>query len=178
MENQEEFEDNAEVSGKIVIAVLEGLPQYADVLKEVFAHNQLTDIDPNEWYDLNHFMGALKTIFTKFGPNTLFTLGKTVSGAFPHQFEDVISALSALPPIYEASHRNGYVGYCKMVESDATKRYARMESKTPYPVDYQRGLLTNMLRKYKDSYGLALEVKVISNGERIDPDVLKFEVKW
>lgn len=178
MYNQEEFEDNAEVSGRIVKAVLEGLPQYEEVLKEVFAENQLSDIDPDQWYDLNNFMGALNGILTKFGPSTLFTLGKTVSGSFPHQFDDVISALSALPPIYEALHRNGYVGYCKMVESDSVKRYARMESKTPYPSDYQIGLLTNMLRKYKDSYGLALQVKVISTDRKADTDVLTFEVKW
>lgn len=84
----------------------------------------------------------------------------------------------ALGPVYQASHRNGYVGYCGLIDYDATKRWARMESKTPYPVDYQRGLLTNLLRKYKDAYGMALEVKVIPPIENSDPEVVYFETKW
>ena len=46
------------------------------------------------------------------------------------------------------NHRNGEIGFYKLVEHNQEKRTLYMHCKNPYPCDFDRGIIISMARKF------------------------------
>lgn len=174
------YSRSAEVSGRIILPVAEGMPQYAEVIRKILHDSgNLADISAEQWYNQQNFLDGLKAVLEKLGPNTLFSLGKLVTASYPHQFNDLKAALLAVDEIYQRNHRNGDPGYCKLTDFNPEKKAAYMECKVPYPADFQRGVLLSIIRKYKGSFGL-VTVKSLDHPESDSDmnDLQLFEFSW
>ncbi|WP_423146216.1 hypothetical protein [Rubrolithibacter danxiaensis] len=169
----------AEVSGRILKPVAEGMPNYSEVVKKLLGEHGISDIRTQDWYLLQKFLDTLQEVLKKYGPFTLFTLGKLVTESFPYQFDNLQTALMAVNQIYQANHRNGDAGYCEVLFYDDKKKRAQMKCKMPYPAEFQRGVLISLLRKYKEAPGFPMAVTIEPNekGIREEDDHL-FEVSW
>lgn len=172
------YSTDTEVSGRIISPVAFGVPNYADLMNTIFAdYGKIEDIQIEQWYNQQNFLDVLKVVLEKFGPNTAFTLGKRVTESYPHQFTDLQTALLAVDQIYQANHRNGDAGYCKLISFSAEHKHAELKCLTPYPAEFQRGILVSMARKYKGFLGLA-QVKLIQNTDDTISDLNSFEISW
>lgn len=46
------------------------------------------------------------------------------------------------------NHRNGEIGFYKLVSHDKTNKKIIMQCKNPYPCDFDRGIIISMARKF------------------------------
>jgi hypothetical protein len=78
-------------------------------------------------------------------------LGKAIpeNAEFPPGVDSIESGLNLIDVAYNMNHRNGYVGFYKMISHDSEEKKVVMQCYNPYPCDFDRGLFTSMARKFK-----------------------------
>ncbi|MDD2775125.1 MAG: hypothetical protein PHU06_04140 [Gallionella sp.] len=147
------FDRNMEILGLPILATLESFPPYyrADI-ERLLKENNLVNLLPNNWYKLQNYLNVLKAISTQYGENTLFNVGVEVFGKLPFPPNMTLkSSLASLDAAYKAHHRNCPTGYnspsIKLVYDEQAQK-AVVESKTPTPCHFERGLITAATRRF------------------------------
>lgn len=149
----EPFDLNAQFLGRALFPAIWGLPKYAqnNMLKILAEHN-ITDPNPENWYNIKIVIAFYKQLAKDYGPNTIFDLGKAIpdNAVFPPGVDSIESGLNLIDMAYNMNHKDGYVGFYKMVSHDLENKKIVMQCYNPYPCDFDRGLFTSMARKFKD----------------------------
>lgn len=179
------FSPDVEVNGQTILSFLNAVSNnnfaqkaMIDILKKY----DLEEVQPNLWYSQKLWLNAFEEISNKCGKATLFIIGKAIpeSAVFPPQINSLESALSAIDVAYNMNHQNGEIGYYKLISFDQTNKIAVMECKNPYPSDFDRGIITTMVRRFTPSSSLKVQVELDPNfptrlkGE----DSCTYIVKW
>jgi hypothetical protein len=178
----EAYSPHVEVFGQTVGCFIYGIPGYEAYMAELLQRNGIPDLQPDHWYPQQLWLNAFREVSKNFGPNTLFTLGKSIPShaAFRLEFTDLEAALQAVDKVFQLNHRNGYTGCYRLSEFDALNKEAVMECKSPYPPDFERGVLVGMVRKYKPAAGAVAKVEPLP-GRQLDEEgeeVRRFRIKW
>jgi hypothetical protein len=81
---------------------------------------------------------------------------------------------------YKMNHKGGDIGYYKLVSFDKKERTAIVECKNPYPSEFDRGIITTMVRKFKPADSLRNDVTLdTSKPTRIGgADSCTYKVTW
>lgn len=140
---------NVEVSGETVYAIIDGMGAFRETALKILAKQGIVNPQPGEWYKQQAWLNAFSVISEKLGSDALFNIGMKVSenADFLPGIETLDKALSVIDAAYHTSHRNGEIGhYYFDVRSDDSYE---MVCKTPYPCDFDRGLLTALCSRYK-----------------------------
>ncbi|MBN2348542.1 MAG: hypothetical protein JXJ22_06890 [Bacteroidales bacterium] len=66
------------------------------------------------------------------------------------------------------NHRNGDIGFYKLVSHDPAKKKLVMQCKNPYPCDFDRGIITTMGRKFEASTTVLLDTSKPSRKDGAD----------
>lgn len=171
------FSENVEVFGQTILCFVYGIPLYENEMRELLNRHGLTDVQADRWYSQQKWLNAFAEVSEDFGPNTLFTLGKSIpeQAAFRGEFTELKEALDAVDSVFKMNHRNGNAGNYKLVMYDAENKQAIMESDSSYPMDFERGVLVGMIRKYKPVAGSVPRVETITTS---DNSGKSFLVKW
>ncbi|WP_250630882.1 hypothetical protein [Rhodoflexus caldus] len=150
------FDPAVEVNGRTILAFVNAIPAYRDTMLSILAQHQLPNVEPNGWYPQIYWLNAFRTIGENFGDNTLFSVGKAIpeNAAFPPEINDLKSALASIDVAYHMNHRNGEIGYYKLVSFDEKSKTAVMECRNPYPSEFDRGIITAMARKFKPAFSI------------------------
>jgi hypothetical protein len=154
------FDLNSEFLGKALLPAIFGLPNYAqNNMLKILREQGLTDPDPEAWYSINIMIAFYKKIAKNFGPNTIFDLGKSIpeNAEFPPAVDSIEKGLNLIDVAYNMNHRNGYLGFYKMVRHNLEEKKIVMQCYNPYPCDFDRGLLTAMARKFKSGVRVAVD---------------------
>lgn len=126
---------------------------------------------PDEWYSQQTWLDAFKIISKKIGNRTLFIIGKAIpeNAIFPKNINNLKKALESIDVAYHLNHRGGEIGHYKLVSFDAKKKVASMICSTPYPSEFDRGIITAMLRGFKPKgsiyYNVVLDSKKQSRND-------------
>ena len=147
--NFKTFSPDTEIQGISMLNAIETLKQFNIPIADYLEQHGLTDIDGEGWYKEQLWLDILNKIYTKFGPNTIFTLGKGVGAKVPAFDLDFRSLLNSLGPVYNRYHRNTTTEYFVVENYDEQNKKATMAKHNPYPVEYSKGLLIGMMRKFK-----------------------------
>lgn len=144
------FAANVEVNGQTILSFINALPASEATLAQILRKNGLGAIEPLGWYSQAMWLDAFKEIYDTLGPNTLFIIGKAIpeNAIFPLHIDSLNKALDSIDVAYKMNHRNGEIGYYKLLDFDSGSRTAVMECKNPYPSDFDRGIVMTMLRKF------------------------------
>lgn len=147
------FSPNVEVNGQTILSFLNAITHNAfahGVMKDTLKKYNLQDIQPDSWYSQKAWLSAFEEISKKFGKATLFSIGKAIpeNAIFPPQINDIESALKSIDMAYNINHRNGDIGYYKLLSFDKENKKAVIECKNPYPSDFDRGIIITMVRKF------------------------------
>ncbi|WP_069658772.1 hypothetical protein [Arcticibacter eurypsychrophilus] len=158
------YSEGVEVVGQTILCFIYGVPKYEDEMRELLVRHGLEDIQPDGWYPQQKWLDAFSELFDNYGPFTLFTLGKSIpeQAAFRLQFTELEQALRAVDVVYQMNRRNGEVGHYTITKYDAELKEALMECTSPYPADFERGVLVGMIRKYKSHVGSVPKVELLS----------------
>lgn len=146
------FDTDAEVLGLTLLNSILGLPSFAkkNMLK-ILEQQGIEDLDANTWYKLNAVLPFYTRIVDDYGPNTMFDLGKSISihAKMPPEVNTIELALASMDIGYNMNHRNGYVGFFKVISHNLEEKKIVMQCCNPYPCDFDRGIITGIARIFK-----------------------------
>jgi hypothetical protein len=147
----EPFAPDAQVLGKTLLSSISGLPSFAQKnMLQLLEQEGIKEVDLDDWQSLTIALAFYAQVAVNFGPNTIFDLGKAVpeKAIFPPGIDSIETALQSIDVAYNMNHRNGYVGFYKVVSHDSEKKELIMHCYNPYLCDFDRGLITAMARKF------------------------------
>lgn len=144
------FDDHVEVNGRTILSVINAMEFGREMRLEILKEHGI-DPDPEKWYHQQMWLNVFKSIYHHVGEKTLFMIGRAIpnNAAFPNDIKDLRSALESIDTAYHMNHRGGEIGYYRLMAFDAKQRRAVMECRNPYPSEFDRGIITTMLRIYK-----------------------------
>jgi hypothetical protein len=139
---------------------------------KILAQHGIKKPQPDQWYPQQNWLDAFKTIAEKIGPLTLFAIGKKIPEQveWPPWMDTIDKALGALDLNYHLHHRingeplfNPETG--QMTEGIGHYRFtglkgpssAEMVCDNPYPSEFDRGIITTLCRRFKQSSEVRLD---------------------
>ncbi|MFC2136979.1 hypothetical protein ACFLTE_02280 [Bacteroidota bacterium] len=154
------YDENVEINGQTVLAIVNAFPDhFKKEARNILAENGIVDPVPGQWYSQQKWLDTFKFIAEKFGDNTLFSIGKQIpkNAIFPEEsMTSFKEALESINIAYHMNHRNGEIGYYKLLEFDEINSIITFECKNPYPSEFDKGILTRISRDY--SYGNVVSI--------------------
>ncbi len=145
------FQPGVEVKGQSLLSIVNAIEFGKEVRLAILKKHGIENPVPDGWYSQEKMMNAFKEIADQIGNNTLFAIGKSIleNVVFPPQIDDLEKALHSIDMAYQMHHRGGDTGCYKLVKFDSKKREAIMECKNPYPSEFDRGIISAVLRRFK-----------------------------
>lgn len=175
------LDKNVEVNGQTVLSVVNamefGKESRAEILKEL-------GIEPTQdsWHNQQKWLDAFKVIADKIGDKTLFMIGKAIPehAKFPPEIDSLEKALGAIDKAYHMNHRGGEIGHYKLVAYDGEKKEAVMSCNNPYPSEFDRGIITTMLRKFKpkNSFNYSCELDINKESRQDGKKTCTYLINW
>jgi len=135
------------VRGGNIMSMLAAMGAFRPMGERILQDHGIAFLSPDAWYDLASYAEALRTIGTRMGANTLFMTGKEIPNHINlppglDRFEVVIGSFG---PAFAMNHRGaGAGGISFEITGDWT---GRITSATPYPCDFDRGVITGFFEK-------------------------------
>ncbi len=157
------FDQNVEVNGQTVLALIIGVSEtYKERIFNILAKHNILDPSVGKWYKQQDWLNCFRDISDKIGKFTLFSIGKTIpeSAVFPEHIDTLEKALNSIDIAYHANHRNGEIGYYKVLSFNTIEHTAIMECYTPYPCHFDRGIIMAMVRRFKPADSVLQDVVV------------------
>lgn len=136
---------NAEPITGLVTALSTGQENRLQILKK---HG--IDPEPGKWYPQQPFLDAFKEIASNIGKHTVFMIGKAMpeKAKFP-PIDNIKTALSIIDQAYRMNVKGGDIGEYKVTQFDEVNKTAVMVCRTPYPSEFDRGIITAIVRKFR-----------------------------
>lgn len=146
-------------------AIVNSMENGKDTRLEILKNNNIDINNSDNWFFQQDVLNAFKDIATRLGNMNLFVIGKAIidNVKFP-LIENLEKGLSSIDIAYHLTHRldgkvmfdnisgkmtNGIIGNYKLTMFDENKRIAEMVCDTPYPSEFERGIITQILRNFK-----------------------------
>ena len=164
---------NVEVTGEGVLSVVDGMGVFKNRALKILSENGISQPTKGQWYPQQAFLDSFRIIAETIGSKTLHAIGRKVpeNAHFPDDINDIESALQSIDVAYHMNQRlNGVPMYDpstgKMLEGIGHYHYQKlgenkikMKCDTPYPCDFDHGLIEAMARKFKPPGCLFVEVR-------------------
>lgn len=174
------FNPDVEVDGGTVLAFINSMRKGKEMRLEIL-HRHGIDPEPGKWFNQQAWLHAFKEVAESIGDLNLFLIGTAIieNAQFP-PIENLEQALGLLDVAYHMNHRlNGQVlfnpqtgeilegiGHYVLVSFDAAKRQAIMRAENPYPSEFDRGIISELVRRFKPTDSTQHEVKIDISQER------------
>ncbi len=179
------FSPNVEVTGQSILSfvnAIPGSPIAQQFMSDVLAENNLNNIQVDNWYSQALWLNAFKEISTRYGNATLFSIGKAIPKniPLPPEIKTLEAALNSIDAVYRTSHRNGEIGFYKLLSFNATEKKATMKCKNPYPSAFDRGLIITIARTFSPTSASLVRVELDeSKPNRINgDDSCTYTITW
>jgi hypothetical protein len=144
-------EPGVEVSGRSIFTVINAIPLGREYRLHILGKYGIENINEDAWYSQKQFLKAIKEISHALGPDMLFSIGKGISehAVFPSHVACLEQALLAIDFIYGMNHRGDTIGRYELITFDLATRFAEMTCSTPYPSEFDRGIILTTLSRFK-----------------------------
>ncbi|HKO16106.1 MAG TPA: hypothetical protein VJU87_07700 [Gemmatimonadaceae bacterium] len=140
-------DSDALVLGGNILSLLAAMGAFRRTGEQILASRGIQDISPEKWYPLRQYCDALTTIEQKMGPNTLFRIGTEIPNfiPLPPGLDTFEAVLGSFAPAFSMNHRGAGAG--GITHSQSGPHEGRIVSGTPYPCDFDRGVIQGFFRK-------------------------------
>jgi len=153
------FAAGVEVNGETVLSVVDGMGAFQSKAIQILAENGISNPQAGKWYSQQAWLDAFKVIAEKMGGATIFLIGKGIpkNAQFPSDIDTLDKALASIDIAYHMNHRGGEIGSYRYEK--LTERSAKLTCRNPYPCDFDRGIITTMVQKFKPKGVLNIKVR-------------------
>lgn len=165
--------NQVEVNGQTVFAIVDGMGLAKEMALRILMDNNIVNPKEGDWFLQQDWLNAFKQISNKVGKNTLFSIGKKIpeNAVFPTEIDGVEKALSAIDVAYHMNHRLGKEILFDpesgtMTEGIGHYHYKKLADKkvemvcdNPYPCNFDRGIIEAMAKKFKPAGSFYIEVE-------------------
>ncbi len=185
------FEKGIYVNGQTILAVVNGMPKFKDLAFMILSENGLQNIHVNQWYSMQSWLNAFKTIAEEIGEKTLFEIGKVIpySADFPSDITTIEKGLKSIDIAYHINHsKNGkdpmynpqtremQEGIGHYIFESTGNNSAKIIGSNPYPCEFDRGIISAMAQKYKP---LAIvNIDLDSENRKSGGKTTTYIIKW
>lgn len=165
MAEYKSFSKDAIVSGDPVTGLVTALSTGQDTRLQILKKHGI-DPKPGEWYPQQAWLDAFKEIASNIGNHTVFMIGKTIAekAEFP-PIDGIETALNVFDQAYKMNNKGGECGEYTLTKFDGANKTAVMVCRTPYPSEFDRGLLTAIVRKFRPQGSLKADVTLDTSKE-------------
>jgi len=141
------YDENGEVLGDVILEFLNYADDFRDVALEILEKYEIRNPKRGEWYSLKPWLKAFGEISEKMGPTTLHILGTRISENmnWSPEIDSFQKGLDSLNVIYHSNHRGAKIGNYRLLSHDSEKREVKILCDTPYPCDFERGVITSIV---------------------------------
>lgn len=166
------FRPDVEVTGALVIAVIEGMGDFRGMGEMILAQHGIRKPRADGWYPQQPWLDAFKTISERIGPRTLFAIGKKMLEAveWPDWINSLDTGMGSINMNYHLRHRlngvtmlNEETGELQSgigsydYKGKTSESSAVMVCTNPYPSEFDRGIITAMGRRFHGTLDVRLD---------------------
>ena len=151
MSRERAFPPELQTRGGNILALLAAMGPYRLQGEELLAAQGITDVSADGWYSLQAFVTVLDEIARRVGPHTLFQIGRQIPDhiRMPERIRGFEEICAAFGKAFDLNHRGGDVG--GIGYSITGPRSAVIVTSTPYPCDFDRGVIQGFFQRFQDS---------------------------
>ncbi|MCG8455307.1 MAG: DUF2378 family protein [Holophagales bacterium] len=167
-----------EVTGAVVLAVVDVMGAFGSVARRILAENGIADPLPDRWYPLRSWLASFDTIVKDVGPNTLHMIGRHVAATapVPPHVNTPELALITLDDAYHSQHKGGDVGHFHYIPSG--ERSGTMVSSTPYPSDFDRGVIMALAERLAPERYADVRLDASAESRKDGGETCTFLISW
>ncbi|MBS7626633.1 hypothetical protein KEJ51_06320 [Candidatus Bathyarchaeota archaeon] len=135
------------VSSKFIKALVKGLGDFeAETLQTLKRYD--IDVAVDSWYSQNLWIEALRDISERVGPTIMYLAGARIleNLGYRELSGDFHERLKHAEALYQTHHRGGNFGSLRILNIQNGE--AKIVSDTPYPCDFERGILISILASH------------------------------
>ncbi|GAC1655331.1 MAG: hypothetical protein NVS4B3_19990 [Gemmatimonadaceae bacterium] len=138
---------DAQALGGNILSLLAAMGPSRQTGERILAECGIQRVVPDGWYSLAALVRSMTLIEQALGPSTLFRIGNEIPNFIPlppglDTFEAVAGSFA---PAFAMNHRGVGAGGITHIITGPTS--ARITSATPYPCDFDRGVVEGFFRK-------------------------------
>lgn len=117
--------------------------------EQILEEHGIRDVAREEWYPLARYVESLEMIGEKMGPNTLFQIGRQIPNhvAMPPGIDTFEKVLASFGMAFDLNHRGVRPNAITYTIRDADLRQGVIVTGTPYPCDFDRGVIAGFFAK-------------------------------
>jgi hypothetical protein len=183
MATYEAFDQNVEVNGQIVQAVVEEAmgrfsASYREQALAALAEESIDDPDPEEWYPQQAWLDAFERMVENLQPHILARLGEQIPEVadWPTGLTTVPEALRSIDEAYQQNHRGSDIGYYQFDHSE--DQAGEVTCYNPYPCPFDRGLIRGVVQQYAPVNSLVFIEETGETCRRDGDDTCVYTVYW
>lgn len=161
------YDNKVKVNGQTILSVINAMEYGKDTRSAILKKHGLGEIDPEKMYDQQSWLNAFKDIYDTLGEKTLYIIGKAIpaNAKFPPEIDTLEKGLGSIDIAYHMNHSKGEIGHYQLKEFDAANKRAVMVCNTPYPSEFDRGIIMAMLSKFKPKNSIKYDVQLDTTKE-------------
>ena len=175
------FDKNVEVNGQTVLSVVNAMEFGKEVRLQILSEVGIIP-EPDKWFNQQKWLDAFKAISERIGDKTLFLIGRAIpeNAKFPPEIDNLEKAFAAIDVAYHMNHRGGEIGHYNLVSFDKSKREAVILCNNPYPSEFDRGIISTMLRRFKpkDSINYEVNLDVTKESRKEGGESCTYLINW
>lgn len=142
------FDSRVEVSGSVVLLVIDSMGLFARLAKTILAKHGITKVEKAQWYPQQVYLDILSEIHEQVGLKTLKQMGRNIpeKALWPPYIGSVEEALPSIDAAYQMNHRGGEIGsyaFTKTSDSSGT-----LVCRNPYPCPFDEGIVEGTAKKF------------------------------
>lgn len=140
-----------ETRGGNILALLAALGLYRSLGERLLADRGIADVREDGWYSLQCFVAVLEEIERRVGPHTMFQIGRQIPEfvRLPERVRGFEEVCAAFDKAFDLNHRGGDAG--GIGYSVTGSRSAVIVTTTPYPCDFDRGVIQGFFQRFQES---------------------------
>jgi len=152
MAQYEPFEEGIEASGRVIVAIEEGVARFRETYRQrvqaALLERGIDDPDPDDWYAQAAELDVLATVAEDLDPHLLDRLGEQIPevAEWPGGVSGVAAGLRSIEDAYHRNHRGGDIGHYRFERIDDDR--GRVVCRNPYPCPFDRGLVRAVAKQY------------------------------
>ncbi|ADD05725.1 uncharacterized protein Nmag_2156 [Natrialba magadii ATCC 43099] len=118
----------------------------------------LEEIEADEWYSLAIPLAMLYDMRDEYGETRMRNMGQNVPEhvEFPPDLTEPANALHGINQAYTQNHRGSEIGFYEFQQEGENEGV--MTCETPYPCEFDKGLIKGVAKKFSDSYVTVEEI--------------------